>query len=368
MSKQITALPISSNQPTKFSGNTPSEVTPLGVIGPFSDKIVLVSRITTADVAPYAVIAGMGPDAFLHGYTHILARSLKKTMDLGYTELRKKIPKYDAGHKPYGGDAMLCIGVSKRSKQDPYARSFRIEFNPSKFQINGLKWIENEFELAASNSLPFDLILARAKVTCIHATFDILGMPITDLLFRTRSGAKSLDPNGKTAGKWSYFHSSAHALQSVSQFGGGKRQRVIFTAYDKLQERLDAGLQPDDLQPWTRVERKLNNQQITLSNLAKLKNPLTTLNILRLSEAAQHLGPTWLLFVDSTLRRGIDGALELAPPSLREQYRNALEGACDAEFWKAATLWNGWQEGLKQQGLLAWSHRAALFKAGKTKT
>lgn len=364
MAKQITADVISSNQPPAVSDIHPEgkASSPI-LVGPFCDRIVMVARISVADVAPFAAIEGMQPDQFLKSISFNAVTALKKSTDLGYVPLRKKIPNYDAAQKPFGPcEAMFCAGVSKPSKLDPHSRLFRFEFNPSAFQTPGLKWIENEVGALVCDTLPFDLFLARAKISGIHVTCDVLGVPMTDLLFRVRHGAKSLNPTSKAAGKWSNYFSPASKLESVSQFTAGPRRRVLFTAYDKLQERIDAGKGTDCSTPWVRVERKLSNPKISVAHLPELPNPFSTLSILRLSEAAETHGDNWLLFVDSTLRRGLADALELVPAALRAEYRHALLNALDASFWSAIGLWDGWCSGLENQGLLSWTRRAAHHK------
>lgn len=364
MAKQITADVISSNQPPAISDIHPEGKASLPIlVGPFCDRIVMVARISVADVAPFAAIEGMQPDQFLKAVSCNALTAMKKTTGLDYVPLRKKISKYDAAQKPFGPcAAMFCAGVSRPSSLDPHSRSFRFEFNPSAFQAPGLKWIENEVEGLVCDTLPFDLFLSRATISGIHVTYDVLGVPMTDLLFRVRQGAKSLNPNSKVAGKWSGHYSPASKIESVSQFTAGPRRRVLFTAYDKLQERIDAGKETDCSMPWVRVERKLSGSKIALAHLPELPDPFATLSILRLSEAAEAHGDNWLLFVDSTLRRGLADALELVPAALRAEYRHALLNALDASFWSAAGLWDGWRSGLENQGLLSWARRAAHYK------
>jgi hypothetical protein len=364
MAKQIPADAISSNQPPAMKcGHSADEASSAIVGGPFCDRITLVARLSVADVAPYAAIEGMPPDQFLHAIAFKVVTAIKKSTGLGYMPLRKKIPKYDAGQKGFGPNgAMFCVGVSRPSKLDPHSRLFRFEFNPSAFQVPGLKWIENEVEGLVCDTLPFDLFLARATISGLHVAYDVLGVPITDLLFRVRRGAKSLNPNSKAAGKWSSYFSSASKIESVSQFAAGPRGRALFTAYDKLQERIDAGSETDCSMPWVRLERKLSNPKVMFADLPQLPNPFSTLSILRLSEAAHGLGGHWLLFADSTLRRGLAGALELVPADLRAQYESAFVNALDATFWDGAGLWENWSSGMEQQGLLSWAHRAAHHK------
>lgn len=368
MAKQITADVISSNQPPAMNnGHSEDEASSPILLGPFCDRIVIVARLTVADVAPYAAIEGMPPDQFLREIAFKAVTAIKKSTGLGYSPLRKKIPKYDAAQQPFGPQgAMFCVGISRPSKADPHSRSFRFEFNPSMFQAAGLKWIEDEVEGLVCGTLPFDLFLTRAKITGLHATYDVLGVPFTDLLFRVRRGAKSLNPKGKAVGKWSGYSSPASKTESVSQFAAGPRGRTHFTAYDKLQERIDSGCEVDCSVPWVRFERKLDNPKIRLADLPHLPDPFSTLSILRLSEAAEALGDHWLLFIDSALRRGLVGALELVPSVLRAQYESAFVNAPDAIFWHAKALWEGWSHGLEQQGLQSWAHRAAHYKVAST--
>jgi hypothetical protein len=334
------------------------------ILGPFCDRMVMTATISVADLGAYAIIEQTPPDELLKFIASSVVMDISAKAGNGYKMPKKKTTGYDTGQKCLGASGgILNIGVSRPDKKNPHIRAFRFELNPNFFQEPGLQLIEEEFGLMVLNVIPFDLILSKAKITSMHVAIDLLNVAMTDLLFRIAAGKKSLNPKAKTAGKIACFFSRDSELQTYSAFNDGKRKRSIFTAYNKAQERRDAGETLDCDGDWVRIERKLNNQKnVSLKNLHELSNPFATLSLQRISEVAPELGGAWQLFIDSTQRRGLVGALELVDPALREIYLEVFLSGGDATFWSSDALWSCWSDQLYNQGLLKWCARSLAYK------
>ncbi len=306
------------------------------------------------------------PDDLLRTIAMSAAQAVSTRSEFDYAGLKKRIAGFDAGQKAIGPNgASFVLGVSRPSTSSPHRRSFRMEFNPAKVTSVGLSEIERDWDAALCNSVPLDLFLAKAKVTAVHVAIDVIGRSLVDLLLRPRRGKRSMDPSARTAGKWSGHSSTLHCAETLSQFSGGKRPRVLFTAYDKRQEQLDQGLTPiNGATPHTRLERKLGNQHFCLRDLHTIKNPFASTSVVDLTDACRALDPSFRLFVDSAGVRGVEGALPFVAEAQRKAWRDAYFDMPDASFWQRDESWKKWRDGLGNQGLNGWIERANAFAHG----
>lgn len=349
---------ISSNQPS----NQPSDTYAgeVRVVGPICDRIVLQANITTSDVVKEAVANTVPPDHLLRIIATSAAQAISTKAEFGYSGLKKRIAGFDAGQKAIGPNrASFVFGVSRPTKNSPHRRSFRMEFNPTKVTRAGLLEIECDWEAALCNSVPLDLFLSKAKVTALHVAIDVVGRSLVDLLPRPRGKKGSMDPKARAAGKWSGHYSALRCAETLSQFSGGKKPRVLFTAYNKRQEQLDHGLTPiNGAAPHTRLERKLGNQKRYLRDLYEMANPFASIGVIDLTDACSGLDPIFRLFVDSAGTRGLEGALTFVPEAQQKAWRDQYVELPDAPFWQLDTLWGNWRGGLEQHGLDSWIGRA----------
>jgi hypothetical protein len=269
-----------------------------------------------------------------------------KSPEMGGDSAFVSAPKYKGSPYQFHCDILVPDGKSKIfvaaiPKASSKAAFLRFEFNPDKLGPSGLAYFRSQLVNIFLDYYFYSDIAKKGKVTKLDIACDIIGIPISSLLFSTQKGGKS-----------HIYYGDAGGVETV-YLGIKKKKPSKLKLYDKAQQLQDVEGEADyGTTPHIRIEVTTNPMR-SIVGLSKIsKNPFLSLDVIRLGgvtppEEAHH----WVMFGDSCRQRGQKRALGILPDAVRPKYEAALAQA-KGQLWKPDRLWNAWGETLAKSGLL----------------
>jgi len=218
------------------------------------------------------------------------------------------------------------------------AERVRIEFNPSKLGVWGLKALHG----VLSSIIPggWQLFISDGKITRLDVAVDLVGVRVSKLLMQP--------PTSQATTAWS----NAKGKLETYQWGQAKGSHTQI--YNKTAEQFKKGVVLPGPQV-TRVERRLKPPACKqLSLLAEMDNPFAGIVLTTHVPEAPAGGPeyVWPMFCDSVKVRGLDGALKLLSKNkakktaFRQQFKKATP-----PWWNPDAIWANWPAALSALGI-----------------
>jgi hypothetical protein len=237
---------------------------------------------------------------------------------------------------PGGANTVFMQAAPESKKKMAF---FRFDFNPNTIGPSGVDAFRDLLEGILQPNFSYADIVKFGRMTRLDVACDILGVPIADLLLST----------GKL-GKTVAYYGVDGVLET--SYLGKKKGITPFRVYNKTQEQLDKGIDPEyGLYPHLRCEASVIPQK-PLYTLAAIANPFEELDIFRIAQAtppeAHH---NWVHFADSCRQRSISGALNVIPEAVRSGYEMAL-GQSKIGIWQPQRVWEKWGKVVAESGLL----------------
>lgn len=302
--------------PPSAIGQALGNESPIGSINLLVDKIAITAKV------PYSGLVA----------THA---ALAELTEKGALKAAKPSPSYAVVQLIALGKeaAHLCFGPKK-----PYFPDIRLEFNPAKTGPEGMKTLRGILDLL----LPFggwDWLVEKGNVSRLDVAADLHGarMHHFHLLPQQVLVTKAYEKAGK--------------LKTI-YVGSPKGNQL--TVYSKSAQMAEDGTPLPG--PVVRLERRLKNVGMSLSQLAGLDNPFVKFSIVATppgpppGEDTPQKKYIWTLFLDSVARRTLGPALKLLTPSKMTVYRKHFEGY-EQPWWDSEHVWAQWPETLKKMRL-----------------
>lgn len=250
------------------------------------------------------------------------------------------IPKYQNSLKLSANSHDEGSTIIQCNPTKPTYRFFRIEFNPSKTDLNHLK-------TTIDNILPggYTNLMANGIVTRIDFTVQAAYINPTDIL--------ASHPDMKD-GK--HFGQDGLIESKYMETPGSPAIKKQFLLYDKNTEvaqsnkKKSNGLKsPIPDYKVLRIEFRLMKTNMTLKELEALENPFLDLTLTAYlpSNIPTPYNPVWPLFLCSCRYEGVDKALSYLNDEDRELYKNRLKSEGKTDWWKPVKVWKGLPAALK---------------------
>jgi hypothetical protein len=298
-----------------LGGSTVPLLSPL-----FIDKLYIVLPIPadlhakTIEGFEKAIKNGWGKKAYMPKYEHSL--------------------KLSADSHGEGSTIIQC------NPKNPAYRFFRLEFTPSKADLNNLK-------TTIDHILPggYANLMANGIVNRIDFTVQAAYINPTDIL------ASHPDmKDGKHFGKDGLIESK------YLETPGSPAINKQILLYDKNAEvaqsnkKKSQGLKsPIPDYKVLRIEFRLMKTNMTLKELEALENPFLNLSLTAYlpSNLSKQYDPIWPLFLCSCRYEGVEKALLYFNDEDREHYKNRLKTDGKTDWWDPAKIWQGLPAALK---------------------
>lgn len=228
-------------------------------------------------------------------------------------------------------------------------RFIKMEFSPWKLGAEGVTYFIDWYDQHIVHSTYAGDMSKKQCIGKLHVAFDIVGIHIADLIL-----------NHASLGKASQWHGSTGRIETQypnAKPGVSSKLKI----YNKLKQATETGeyLPYGDDIPIVRVEKEITTK-LSLMDLVKLKkNHFKGISLplpLDIEGGVPEETHHWELFLDSVRYRGIEGALNKLPRSIRQDYIEQFD-QCMVEVFPekeiCATLWSKfWPIALKKSGLL----------------
>lgn len=249
--------------------------------------------------------------------------------------------------KRYGTNVNLIDPTSKKSvliQADPNKagnRFLRFEFNPSKLGKTGMAFFRDHLPEFLAQHYTYKSIAEDGRITRIDIACDLIDVPMAMLVYQGGKPKKQIVYIGENG-----------EIETIYPAKKSATKPSDVKMYDKKQERLDKGHNPQYGQvPHTRLEVR-KETILPIAKLAKLQNPFKKIAIFAPGggeppEQDHH----WKLFFEICRIKGIQAALNILPKELQSEYESALKKA-KSEFWRPGKLWSFWSKVLDASGLL----------------
>ena len=213
---------------------------------------------------------------------------------------------------------------------------FRIEFNPSKLQTEGIAELIY-CDIVLLLNLGAGELYGRAKVSRIDIAIDLGGVSIKNLLVFSDYAVRSTK------------YDRSGDLETI--YLGSQKSPAQTRIYDKVAEMIAKGLTVSSAHPITRIERVARNKGL-LKNLAKMKNPLSTLHLGFPANKPDGIPThTWAMFCSYAREHTTQAALAMLPKSERGKFKAAMK-LVEPDWWDTAVIWQQWPALIDHVGLV----------------
>ena len=251
-----------------------------------------------------------------------------------------KLGRYEVNVKltePTTGQSIL-IQAQPKTKQ--IKNFMRFEWNPAKLGAEGMTFFRERLLGIFQGDYDYSDIVNDGKVTRVDAAFDILNIPIGQIMIRSTKLEKS------------NVYYGVNGSMETAYIGFHKMNKTGHTAvYDKMQQLMDVGRKKKfGWTPHTRLEARIRANR-PIIKLPYIRNPLLKLEVFLPGEVEPPEGKHhWEFFLDSCRCRGFANALSMLPEDMLPAYEAALEEA-KSILWDPEKLWSYWPEALSDTGL-----------------
>lgn len=273
-----------------------------------------------------------------------------------YNALTKDGERYKSAKKASGFNLsrrMVLSGFEAEpfvnySHKDGMAGTFRIEFNPARLGVEGLAAMHAELGLIIDGG--WNTFIKRAHISRLDVAVDLPGVRLTKIGIAP--------PKSLASQTWS------NAKGKLETYQWGNPKGTLTQIYNKSAQMAKKGTPLPGPQTM-RVERRLRQPKCkTLLQLKNLPNAFAGIVFTTTIPPAPNVKPAamWPLFCDSVQVRGLNAALQLLSPTLRQRFKKQFSDAAP-EWWNPDAIWEQWPPALKQSRL---TDLAAWQGAGPT--
>ncbi|WP_183360563.1 hypothetical protein [Geomonas limicola] len=210
-------------------------------------------------------------------------------------------------------------------------RFFRIEFNPSKANLDNLK---KNIDLILPGG--YAKLMKDGIVTRIDLAVDALYLDATDIV--------ASHPKIKVEKHY------AHNGVIETKYLGAPSSSKQIVLYDKLAEikhrnskKGKAFKIPVPGEKIFRIEHRFFKLGCTLKDVASLPNPFTDLTLIAYpgSKSTKSQDPLWTLFLSACRFEGVPTALNHLNAERQEEFKKRLDTEGRSDWWKPEAVWQG---------------------------
>lgn len=229
------------------------------------------------------------------------------------------------------GDIRIECSPTTSKKSGNKYRFFRIEFNPSKANLNNLK---KNIDLILPGGYTY--LMKHGIVTRIDVTVDASYLDATDVIAN----------NPKVKVERHYAQNGTIQTKYLGASSSGK-QTIL---YDKVAQLKHANAKQEKgfktpLPPHNvlRIEHRFRKLGCTLTDVANLPNPFLDLGLIAYagSKSAEEYNPLWTLFLCACRFGGVEAALKHLSPHHQDIYKERLHKEGRTDWWEPGKVWDG---------------------------